>query len=148
MITENIKGTRNIRLHEDYTIKTFLGEITIKKGFVCNLASLPRIVWVFAAPTDPGIREAALIHDWFYRNTDVRLFQIYSDHLSATTCGVTRETADEIFLEELEDEGIPKWKRYPMFWAVRLVGGGPPQALVSVFSKIPLLKRWKTSWVD
>lgn len=139
MKIEYIKGTRNVKLLEDVVVKTSLGKIVIEDGFVSDLASIPRIAWFVVAPSDPGIREPALVHDWLYRLPNVRFYQ---------GTKVTRKIADRIFLEELKDEGVPHWKRYPMFLAVRLVGGGPPKCLVKTFSKIPKLKEWKSSWVE
>jgi len=119
MKIEYIPGTRNVRLLEDFVVETSIGNITIPKLFVSDFASIPRGAWFLAAPTDPGIRAAALVHDWFYRERKARLVA----HDGVTPVVVTRAMADQIFLEELEDGGLPAWKRQPMYWAVRLFGG-------------------------
>jgi hypothetical protein len=91
------------------------GIITVPVGYVCDLASVPRV---------PGIhwryggraRIPALLHDWCY------------------DCAVTRldrKTADRLFLEamtEIGDPASPAARRI-MYWAVRLGGwrGWPAQ---------------------
>lgn len=77
---------------------------TVKKGFITDFASIPRVplaYWLFA-----GIGQAAaVVHDSLY-----------------TDGTVTREVADAIFLEALEACGVSAWRRYPMYWAVRARG--------------------------
>ena len=41
------------------------GRITCRKGMVTDLASVPRICWMFIAPWD--IARAAIIHDLLYK---------------------------------------------------------------------------------
>ena len=40
--------------------------ITVKKNFVTDLASVPRICWAFIAPWD--VARAAIIHDLLYKS--------------------------------------------------------------------------------
>ena len=78
--------------------------VFVKKGFITDFASVPRVpvaYWLFA---DVG-QEAAVVHDALY--TDGKF---------------SRETADRIFLEALEACGVQAWRRYPMYWAVRAFG--------------------------
>ncbi len=79
--------------------------ITVRKGFVTDFASVPRVplaYWLFA-----GVAQAAaVVHD-----------SLYTDGI------VPREVADAIFLEALEASGVSAWRRLPMYWAVRAFGG-------------------------
>ncbi|MEX5744637.1 DUF1353 domain-containing protein [Massilia sp. X63] len=79
--------------------------IIVRKGFVTDFASIPRIplaYWLFA-----GVGQAAaVVHD-----------SLYTDGI------VPREVADSIFLEAMEACGVSAWRRWPMFWAVRAFGG-------------------------
>lgn len=78
--------------------------IFVRKGFVTDFASVPRVpvaYWLFA---DVG-QEAAVIHDFLY-----------------TEGKLPRKLADEIFLEALEACGVPAWRRWPMYLAVRTFG--------------------------
>jgi len=113
IICEFIDGTNNVKLLENFDIETKYGNFTVPKDFISDLASIPRIVWNVCAPFDPGIREAALIHDWLYRTKDAR----FSNGNS-----ISRLMADEIFLDELRERGIGYCRRYEMYWVVRGFG--------------------------
>jgi len=80
--------------------------IIVPAGTVTDFASVPRMplaFWLFA-----GVGQAAaVVHDWLYR----------------VDTSVSREVADEIFLEAMEACGVSAWRRYPMYWAVRAFGG-------------------------
>jgi len=112
---EFIEDTMDVRLTADYVVETSLGHITIPKGFVSDGASIPKALWWYASPYDPGVREAAIIHDYFYRTPNARL--ISNDCVKEVR--VTRAMADDIFLQKLKDGGIRYTKRYAMYWTVR-----------------------------
>ena len=80
--------------------------ITVPEGTVTDFASVPRIplaYWLFA-----GVGQAAAaVHDWMYR----------------VDTNVPRDVADNIFLEAMEACGVSAWRRLPMYWAVRALGG-------------------------
>lgn len=79
--------------------------IIVPEGFETDFASVPRIPLAYLLAGDCA-HEAAVIHDYLYR-----------------TGKADRKTADEIFLEAMEAQGIPVWRRYGMYWAIRLFGG-------------------------
>ena len=55
----------------------------------------------------------ALVHDHIYSGQgDERVIQL------------TRKDADDLFLFYMKHSKIPKWVRYPVYWAVRAFGGG------------------------
>lgn len=69
----------------DWKITTSRGVITVRKGFVTDGASVPRMAWLFAGhPMETPRVVAALAHDWLYRS-----------HV------VMREVADLIYMEIL-----------------------------------------------
>jgi len=115
MPTSFIEGTTDVELQEDYVVETSLGSITIPKGFISDGASVPKPLWGIVSPYDPEVRDAALIHDYFYRTPGARL--VSSDKV--TNVYVSRKMADEIFLEELKDNGTSFFLRYSMYWTVR-----------------------------
>jgi hypothetical protein len=80
--------------------------IEVPAGFVTDLASVPRILWILLPP-DGKYAKAAIIHDYLYDNA-LR----------------TKAEADRIFLDGITVLGVPKWKRIVMFGAVRLFGRG------------------------
>lgn len=88
----------------DYTIK-------VPAGFETDFASVPRILWNILPPTDKW-GKAAVVHDYIYRSGG-RLDEKVS---------ISRFWADYIFLAGMHTLGVPWWKRYAMFVAVRLFG--------------------------
>jgi len=79
-------------------------KVTVPKGSKTDFASIPRIFWPILPPVGRYSR-AAVVHDYCYRHG---LF--------------TRKISDLIFLHAMEELGVAKWKRFVMFWAVRLFG--------------------------
>lgn len=101
---------RSFVLLEDYKIETRFGWIMIPKKFKTDLASIPKIFWFIVSPLEahfPG----AVLHDYFYRVPSSRM-----------NGKITREVADDIFLEEMEDLFVVIWKRWAMHRAVRWGG--------------------------
>lgn len=81
------------------------GTITVFPGFETDFASVPRLPIVYMLVGNKA-HLPAVVHDYLYRYAVV-----------------PRKTADEVFLEAMNVCGIWSWRRYPMFWAVRLFGG-------------------------
>lgn len=78
--------------------------VIVPAGFVTDYASVPRApltYWLFGGIGD----EAAVVHDFLYEKGKV-----------------SREVADDVYLEALGAMGIPKWQRGPMWAAVRVFG--------------------------
>lgn len=90
--------------------------LTVEEGFVTDLASVP---WPFRRwfPPDGPWATAAAGHDRLYAGGVV-----------------SRRMADLIFLEAMEVLGVPPWRRWLMFLAVRVFGwlyfGRPGGALL------------------
>jgi len=85
-----------------------IGDVYVPAGFKTDLASVPRIPIIFELFGDTSC-EAAVIHDFLYSNEFERQW-------------VTRYKADCVLLEASKATDVPKWRRYPIFWAVRLFG--------------------------
>jgi hypothetical protein len=81
------------------------GTITVPAGFVTDFASVPRVPVAFWLTGDTA-HDAAVVHDYLY-----------------STGELPREKADAVLLEAMAVTGIPAWRRYPMYWAVRAFGG-------------------------
>lgn len=105
--------------------------ILVPNGFITDFASVPRLplaYWLFA-----GVGQAAaVVHDFLYSGG-----------------AVPREVADAIFLEAMEACGVSAWRRWPMYWAVRVRGGsrysaaplaGPEQHAVGKLDREPELE--------
>ncbi len=102
-------------------------KIEVPEGFITDFASIPRLLRLLI-PKLGRYNKAAVIHDALYQGT-VRI-------------NVTRQEADIIFLDAMEDLGVAKWKRTLMYWAVRIGGflawkgrspKRPPQQLTELF---------------
>jgi hypothetical protein len=87
-----------------YTSLVAGGRVEVPVGFETDLASVPRLPFVYLA-TGGTAEEAAVIHDYLYR-----------------TGSAPREVADAIFLEAMEQTGISWWRRKLMYMAVRAAG--------------------------
>lgn len=105
---------RDFSKNEFYTLKEFtyyVGSedsddfIVVPKGFVTDGASIPKWCWPIVGHPFAEFRQAAVLHDYLYRN-----------HIR------TKKQADKIFLEAMEVLGVDEWKRNVMYWAV-CIGG-------------------------
>lgn len=103
-----VKGSKDKwKLGQSY-IYDFQGmRIEVPKGFVTDLASTPRLLWLTFPPFG-RYTGASVIHDYLYSVG----YQL----------GISRKKADEIFLGIMKELGVPFWKRQAMYKAVRLFG--------------------------
>lgn len=80
-------------------------QVVVPMGFKTDYASVPRLplaYWLFGGVA----RQAAVVHDFLYGQGEL-----------------PREQADRVFLEAMSVSGVPAWRRWPMFYAVRAFGG-------------------------
>lgn len=78
-------------------------EVEVPEGYLTDLDSVPRIPFIYAWLKGRAIK-SAVIHDWLYYNK------------------ADRKQADNIFLEAMKDEGVPVYRRVPIYLAVRAFG--------------------------
>lgn len=87
--------------------------IVVPVGSRTDFASIPRFLHACFPPDGPW-GPAAIVHDYLYRegrcgpDEDARC--------------ATRRDADAVFLEGMDDLGVPWYQRWPMWLAVRLFG--------------------------
>lgn len=79
-------------------------DITVPPGFVTDLASIPRLLYVLI-PVNGRHRAAAILHDWLYEMQPCE-----------------RAEADRLFLSAMADSGVRWTQRWAMYLGVR-VGG-------------------------
>ena len=81
--------------------------LNVPKGFVTDLATIPRIFWSFDSPFDGKYMSAAILHDYLY------------------SCSIahSRQEADRILYSAMREEGASKWTANKFYVAVRLGGG-------------------------
>ena len=103
------------------------GKVTVPKGFVTDMASVPRICWAFIAPFD--VARAAVIHDLLYKN--IRQYRwtwreddIREPKLELEIIFRAKEISDKIFLCAMNDSEpeVPTYKKNPAYWAVKVFG--------------------------
>ena len=101
--------------------------ITCKKGFITDLASVPRGIWWLIAPWD--IARAAIIHDLLYKR--IREYRAKNENLDDPDIksivykyAAAKKAADDVFLMAMKDAepSVPKWKIRSAYWSVRLFG--------------------------
>jgi hypothetical protein len=98
---------------------TSSGKISCKKGFVTDLASVPRAIWAFISPWD--IARAAIIHDLLYKR--IRQWR-HEGGTDKKTIKDAKRAADNVFLMAMKDAepSVPEWKVYAAHRAVVLFG--------------------------
>lgn len=94
------------KLEAPLTYESGLGVVTVGSGFLTDFASVPRPFWWLFPPTGLYVR-AAVLHDYCY---------------TVTGPEIARRTADALFIEAMALEGVPAWKRWTMYAAVRAFG--------------------------
>lgn len=120
LVVEVLPSGRRFKLYYPFTYRWHRGavyrhsvlEIVVPRGFETDFASIP----VFARWLIQKLgryNKAAVIHD-----------AIYQDDYSTPNCfpmhDFTRKEADIVFRDGMRDLGVAPWKRFLMFWAVRL----------------------------
>ena len=95
--------------------------ISIPAGFVTDLESLPRLPFVSWLLGDRPIHRAAVLHDYLYRQD--------------STPKVTREDADNYFLQAMRSTGLSDFFALPFYWGVR-IGGKASYEVLNVASEL------------
>lgn len=78
--------------------------IEVPAGFTYDLASIPRILWVFVSPWDIALEST--FHDLLYRQQLVK-----------------RRVADTTLQSMMQDRGVPAYIEWAVFLTVRMFGG-------------------------
>ena len=78
--------------------------VEVKKGFVTDFASIPRLFWILL-PRWGKYGNAAVIHDWLYWSQDR-----------------ARAEADRIMFEAMGVLSVPAWQKYLIYGFVRVFG--------------------------
>lgn len=96
---------------------TKAGMLTVPIGYITDLASIPRLCWMFIAPFD--VARAAVIHDILYEKINVAF-----NAGALLKRSPYRRVADKVFKEGMlsASPSISKWKVYSCYYAVRWFG--------------------------
>ena len=108
---------------ESVGVKVVGSKITVKKDFVTDLASVPRMCWAFIAPWD--VARAAIIHDLLYK----RIRQHRKAHSKSLgedmeVVNKAKKASDDVFHMAMKDADPPVagWKIFAAYYSVRLFG--------------------------
>ena len=100
-------------------VKVIGSRITVKKDFVTDLASVPRMCWAFIAPWD--VARAAIIHDLLYK----RIRQ-YRGGGGDDKKGISeaKKASDDVFHMAMKDAepSVAGWKIAAAYHSVRMFG--------------------------
>lgn len=112
-------NTQEIKLFKDAHIDIeFIENILIvPKGYITDLASVPRVCWGFIAPFD--VARPAVCHDILYEKINAKII-----HLDKKSIDRLRTLADKIFLQGMNatEPLVASWKKYSAYYAVRAFG--------------------------
>ena len=97
--------------------------ITIPKGMVTDLASVPRVFRSLVGRTGKHL-EAAIIHDYLYVAWQIHGIDPADD---------MRLFSDNMMLAAMKASGVGRWKRDTVYFAIRLFGKG------AFFSENPII---------
>lgn len=98
-------------LAKDYQSPVF-PDITLRKGFEFDGASIPRICWSVISNETFGVLEASATHDYFYGRGG----------LLPSCVKLTRKQVDNIFYHELRYYGVNWFSAQLAHKSVRLAG--------------------------
>ncbi|MFG1422518.1 DUF1353 domain-containing protein [Roseixanthobacter liquoris] len=96
--------------------------ITVPKGFVTDLASIPRWAWIILPPDGPWVK-AAIIHDFLYATEGTGPWKGHASG-NSRAAPYTRAEADGILREAMENRGVDPVRRAIIWAAVRVGGAG------------------------
>lgn len=121
-------GGNRYRLFADYVYEwTKDGtpyKLIVPTGFTCDLASIPRLLWILISPFDLGA--SAVPHDWFYahagRIPEGSWLRFEDGVWVEDTRPWTREHVDRLFGRMMREAKVPPFKRRSAYLAVRLFG--------------------------
>jgi hypothetical protein len=128
---ERLDGPRRWRVYEAFTYR--IGDpdsdqyIVVPKGFVTDLASIPRGLWNLFPPAGGQYDKAAVLHDYLYNGgciveirEELDEYGYYNE--TEHSLIVTRRLADHVLLEAMQVLGVGWFARSTIYAGVR-VGG-------------------------
>lgn len=103
----NIVDDNVFILFEDVVVESLGYNITVKKGFDFDGASIPKWLWsIYGSPLNGNYVVASLIHDGLYASQKV-----------------SKSVSDKIFLDVMKQSNVGYIKRTSMYLAVKMFGG-------------------------
>lgn len=104
----HVERDGRLALAEDWRIAYRGEEYIVPKGFATDGASIPAwLQWLCGSPFEAPRMYAALVHDMLYSGGDPE---------------ATRADADDLYRDLQMSLGVPRWKAYAEWAALRLFG--------------------------
>ena len=106
-------------------VKVKGSKITVKKDFVTDLASVPRMCWAFIAPWD--VARAAIIHDLLYkriRQYRAECSKCLKNSEDPKVISEAKKASDDVFHMAMKDAepSVAGWKIAAAYYSVRMFG--------------------------
>ena len=106
-------------------VSVVASRISVGKGFVTDLASVPRICWAFISPWD--IARAAIIHDLLYKKIRVyrrKCSKTLMNSENPEVISAAKKAADDVFHMAMKDAEPPvaNWKIAAAYYSVKMFG--------------------------
>ena len=100
-------------------------KIIVKKDFVTDLASVPRICWSFISPWD--VARAAIIHDLLYkriRQYRAKCSKSLKNYEDPKVISDAKKASDDVFHMAMKDAepSVARWKIAAAYYSVRMFG--------------------------
>lgn len=96
----------SFQLTDPFMVSVNSRMLTIPRGFITDLASIPRFLWSFYSPHSVETIRPAVIHDYLY----------------ACVSEYNRFEADNIFYYALRENSVGRLKALQYYYAVRAFG--------------------------
>lgn len=87
--------------------------ITVRPGFLTDIASIPWWARPLIGPKAGKYAKAAVLHDWLYQHPEDGVDEARE-----------RDVVDPLFLEAMVAVAITWWRRSTMYFSVKFGGGG------------------------
>ena len=100
-------------------------KISVKKDFVTDLASVPRMCWAFIAPWD--VARAAIVHDLLYkriRQYRAECSKALRSSEDSKVISDAKKASDDVFHMAMKDAepSVAKWKIAAAYYSVKMFG--------------------------
>ena len=97
-------------------------KITVRKDFVTDLASVPRMCWAFIAPWD--VARAAIVHDLLYKSIRQYRSKKLKNSENPKVISAAKKAADDVFHMAMKDAepSVAGWKIAAAYYSVRMFG--------------------------
>jgi len=117
-ITQTSVDPGRWRLDEELVVTSRGWTLVVPRGFLTDLASIPRVLWWLIAPSELSIA-APIVHDWLYEAGG----RIRASHVGYPAWGVeqrfARSDADAFLYDLAAQAGVWWWRRWLAYKAVR-----------------------------